>query len=186
MERGISGTPPSVQGRLASRRAAVNAQYNLDTSLDNERIVRIGHARRGIRTAEIPPRCRTEELDRRSAHDRTEIVDQVRLISKAAGICDVRPVQAAFPRGDNLFDPRQSRILLRAGPVCRAEAARQVPLADIQQRGEFSYAQARIAAQPRGSAGKNRIFAILTQVLKKKAFDAGDPFAWGIPADGAR
>jgi len=55
MERGISGTPPSVQGRLASRRAAVDAQYNLDTSLDNERIVRIGHAPRGIRAAENAP-----------------------------------------------------------------------------------------------------------------------------------
>src|SRR5258706_5396114 len=42
---------------------------------------------------------------------------------------------------------------------------------------EFSDAQARIAAQPRRSAGKNQILAILTQILKKKTFDAGDPFA---------
>src|SRR3984893_16817642 len=104
-------------------------------------------------------------------------MDQVRLIGKAAGICDIRPAQAAFPRGDNLFDPRQSRILLGAGPVCRAKAAQQVPLADTQLRGEISYAQARIAAQPRGGAGKSRTLAILTQILKKKTFDAGDPFA---------
>src|SRR3984893_8620752 len=104
-------------------------------------------------------------------------MDQVRLIGKAAGICDIRPAQAAFPRGDNFFVPLQWRILLGAGPVYRAKAARQVPLADTQLRGEFSYAQAGIAAQPRGSAGKSRILAILTQILKKKTFDAGDPFA---------
>ena len=52
-----------------------------------------------------------------------------------------------------------------------------MPLADIQQRGELSHSQARIAAQPRGSAGKNWILAILAQILKKKTFDAGDPFA---------
>ena len=41
----------------------------------------------------------------------------------------------------------------------------------------FSHAQARIAAQRRGSAGKNRLLAILTEILKKKAFDVCDPFA---------
>src|SRR5258705_9153659 len=88
--------------------------------------------------------CRAEEFGRRSAHDRAEIMDQVRLVSKAAGACDIRPAKAALPRSDDLFDPRQSRILFRAGPECCAEAARQVALADIQERGEFSYAQARI------------------------------------------
>src|SRR5260370_1894631 len=34
-----------------------------------------------------------------------------------------------------------------------------------------------MAAQRRGSAGKNRLLAILTEILKKKAFDACDPFA---------
>src|SRR5258708_15379199 len=79
-----------------------------------------------IRAAEIPPPCRAEEFGRRSAHDRAEIMDQVRLVSKAAGVCDIRPAKAALPRRDDLFDPRQSRILFRAGPECCAEAARQV------------------------------------------------------------
>src|SRR5882762_2038727 len=172
----IRGAPPSSR---AGRRAAAlrSTPYDLDTSLDDEWMVRIGHAPRRIRAGEIRARCRTEKFARRSAHDRSEMMDQVRLIGKAAGICDIGPAKAAFPCGDDLLDPCQSRILLRAGAVCRTEAARQLPLADIQERGEFSHAQARSAAQPRGSAGKNRILAILTQILKKKTFDAGDPFA---------
>ena len=139
-----------------------------NTNLDDEWIVRIGHARRRIRAAEIPPPCRAEEFGRRSAHDRAEIMDQVRLVSKAAGVCDIRPAKAALPRSDDLLDPRQSRILFRADPECCAEAARQVALADVQYRGELSHAQAGIAAQPRGSAGKNRLLAIFTEILKKK------------------
>ena len=120
-----------VQGRR--RPAALRSRQCIrSTSLDDEWIVRIGHARRRIRAAEIPPRCRTEEFGRRSADDGAEIMDQMRLISKAAGIRYISPVQAALPRGDNLFDPRQSRISFRAVPACGAEAARQVPLADIQ------------------------------------------------------
>src|ERR1700730_6891193 len=140
-------------------------------------VIEQGRPARRTRVTKIPPQCQTEEFDRRSAHDPAEIMDQVRLISKAAGICDIRPAQAALPRGDNLYDSRQSRILFGAGPVYRAEAARQVPLADTQQRGEFSNAQPRIAAQPRRSVRKNRILAVLTQILNKKTFDAGNPFA---------
>src|SRR5258705_2387807 len=115
-----------VQGQPASRRAAV------DTNLNDEWIVRIGQAWHRIRAAEIPPPCRAEEFGRRSAHDRAEIVDQVRLVSKTAGVCDIRPAKAALPRRDDLFDPRQSRILVRAGTACCADAARQVALADVQ------------------------------------------------------
>src|ERR1700730_11739198 len=70
----IDAGPASVPPRCGRR------QYDLDTGLDDEWIVRIGHARRRIRAADIPPQCRTEEFGRRSAHDRTEIMDQVRLI----------------------------------------------------------------------------------------------------------
>src|SRR5258705_1237954 len=186
---GRSSARRSRNGTVDQRNSAIDAgpagvppccgrgKHNPYTSLDDEWIERIGQAWHRIRAGEIPPPCRAEEFGRRSAHDRAEIMDQVRLVSKAAGACDIRPAKAALPRSDDLFDPRQSRILFRAGPECCAEAARQVALADIQERGEFSYAQARIAAQPRGSAGKNRLLAILTEILKKKAFDAGDPFA---------
>src|SRR5258707_1797027 len=167
IDAGPAGVPPCCGRR----------QHNPDTSLDDEWIERTGQAWHRVRAEEIPPPCRAEEFGRRSAHDRAEIMDQVRLVSKAAGVCDIRPAKAALPRRDDLFDPRQSRILFRAGPECCAEAARQVALADIQERGEFSHAQARIAAQPRGSAGKNRLLAILTEILKKKVFDACDPFA---------
>src|ERR1700756_3979672 len=165
-----------VHGRR--RPAALRSRQRIrNTNLDNEWIVRIGQAWHRIRAAEIPAPCRAEEFGRRSAHDRAEIMDQVRLVSKAAGVCDIRPAKAALPRSDDLLDPRQSRILFRAGPECCAEAARQVALADVQYRGELSHAQARIAAQERGSAGKNRLLAIFTEIIKKKAFDACDPFA---------
>src|SRR5882762_7324587 len=98
---GPAGVPPRCGRR----------QYDLDTSLDDEWIVRIGHAPRRIRAREIRPRCRTEEFGRRFAHDRTEIMDQVRLIGKAAGICDIGPAKAVFPCGDDLC-----RICLR---LCR-------------------------------------------------------------------
>jgi hypothetical protein len=97
-DAGPAGVPPRCGRR----------QYDLGISLDHEWIVRVGHARRRIRAAEIPLQCRTEELGRRSTHDCAEIVDQVRLISKAAGICDIRPAQAAF------FARRQ---LFRSAPV---------------------------------------------------------------------
>jgi hypothetical protein len=116
-----AGAPPRCGRRQCIR----------NTNLDDEWIVGIGHARARI-AAEIPTRCRTEEFGWRSAYDCAEIMEQIRLIGKAAGICDISPVQAAFPRGDNLFVPRQSRILFGAGPVNGAEAARQVPLADTQ------------------------------------------------------
>jgi len=165
-----------VQGRR--RPAALRSRQCIrSTSLDDEWIVRIGQAWHRIPAAEIPAPCRAEEFGRRSAHDCAEIMDQVRLVSKAAGVCDIRPAKAALPRSDDLFDPRQSRILFRAGPECCAKAARQVALADVQYRGELSHAQAGIAAQPRGSAGENRLLAIFTEILKKKAFDARDPFA---------
>src|ERR1700692_74017 len=107
-------------------------QWIRNTNLDDEWIVRIGQAWHRIRAVEIPPPCRAEEFGWRSAHDRAEIMDQVRLVSKAAGVCDIRPAKAALPRSNDLFDPRQSRILLRAGAECCAEAARQVALADVQ------------------------------------------------------
>jgi hypothetical protein len=78
---GPAGAPPR-----CGRRQCIH-----NTGLDDEWIVGIGHARRRTRVAKIPPQCQTEEFDRRSAHDRAEIMDQVRLISKAAGICDIRP-----------------------------------------------------------------------------------------------
>src|SRR3984893_2382166 len=165
-----------VRGRR--RPAALRSRQCIrSTNLDDEWIVRIGQAWHRIRAAEIPPPCRAEEFGRRSAHYRAEIMDQVRLVSKAAGVCDIRPAKAALPRSDDLFDPRQSRILFRADPECCAKAARQVALADVQYRGELSHAQAGIAAQPRGSAGENRLLAIFAEILKKKPFDARDPFA---------
>src|SRR5882757_9156758 len=106
------------------------------TNLHDEWIVRIGQAWHRIPAAEIPAPCRAEEFGRRSAHDCAEIMDQVRLVTKAAGVCDIRPAKAALPRSDDLFDPRQSRILFRADPECCAKAARQVALADVQYRGE--------------------------------------------------
>jgi len=103
-------------------------QYDLDTSLDDEWIVRIGHAPHRIGAAEIRRQFRTEEFGRRSAHDRAEIMDQMRLIRKAAGICDIGPAQAAFPHGDNLFDPCQPRILFRADPVVASKRWRPLDL----------------------------------------------------------
>src|ERR1700730_1289926 len=81
IDAGPAGVPPRCGRR----------QYDLDSSLDDEWIVGIGHAQDRIRAAEIPPRCRTEEFGRRSAYDGAEIMDQVRLISKAAGIRDISP-----------------------------------------------------------------------------------------------
>src|SRR5258706_6126840 len=127
----ISGAPPSCRAGGVPPRCG-RRQCIRNTNLDDEWIVRIGQAWHPIRAAEIPPPCRVEEFDRRSAHDLAEIMDQVRLVSKAAGVCDIRPAKAALPRSDDLFDPRQSRILFRAGPECCAEAARQVALADVQ------------------------------------------------------
>src|ERR1700722_20572992 len=109
-----------------------------NTNLDDKWIVRIGQAWHRIRAAEIPLPCRAEEFGRRSAHDCAEIMDQVRLVSKAAGVCDLCPAKAALPRSDDLFDPRQSRILFRAGAECCTEAARELALADVQCRGELS------------------------------------------------
>src|SRR5258707_1806996 len=102
------------------------------SNLDDEWIVRIGQVCHGCPAAEIPAPCRAEEFGRSSAHDRAEVMDQVRLVSKAAGACDIRPAKAALPRSDDLLDPRQSRILFRADPECCAEAAGQVALADVQ------------------------------------------------------
>src|SRR6267142_2921430 len=114
-----------VQGRR--RPAALRSRQCIrSTSLDDEWIVRIGQAWHRIPAAEIPAPCRAEEFGRRSAHDCAEIMDQVRLVTKAAGVCDIRPAKAALPRSDDLFDPRQSRILFRADPECCAKAARQV------------------------------------------------------------
>src|SRR5258707_3820718 len=139
------------------------------TSLDDEWIVRIGQAWHRIPAAEIPAPCRAEEFGRRSAHDCTEIMDAGSLVSKAEGVCDIRPAKAALPRSDDLFDPRQSRILFWADPECCAKAARQVALADVQYRGELSHAQAGRAAQPRGSAGENRPPALFPEIPTKKA-----------------
>src|SRR5712672_920936 len=50
----IDAGPARVPPRCGRR------QCNPDTSLDDEWIVRIGHARRRIRAAEIPPQCRSE------------------------------------------------------------------------------------------------------------------------------
>src|ERR1700751_1141135 len=129
-ERWISGTPSSSEPAGAPPRCG-RRQCNRNTSLDDKWIVGIGQARARI-PAEIPTRCRIEEFGWRSAYDGAEIMDQMRLIGKAAGICDISPIQASFPCGDSLFDPRQSRIVFGAGPVRGTEAARQMPLADIQ------------------------------------------------------
>jgi hypothetical protein len=101
-----------VQGRR--RPAALRSRQCIrNTNLDDEWIVRIGQAWHRIPAAEIPPPCGAKEVGRRSAHDLAEIMDQVRLVSKAAGVCDIRPAKAAFPRSDDLLDPRQPRILFR-------------------------------------------------------------------------
>src|SRR5260370_39241190 len=147
IDAGPAGVPPRCGRR----------QHNPDTSLDDEWIVRIGQAWHRIRAAEIPPPCPAEEFGLRSAPDPAEIMDQVRLVTKAAGVCDLRPAKAALPRRDDLFDPRQSRILFRVDPECCAKAARQMALADVHYRAELSHARPRVAPRPEGARAKPHV-----------------------------
>ena len=78
-----------VQGRR--RPAALRSRQCIrSTSLDDEWIVRIGQAWHRIPAAEIPAPCRAEEFGRSSAHDRAEVMDQVRLVSKEIGRASCR------------------------------------------------------------------------------------------------
>jgi len=107
IDAGPAGIPPRCGRR----------QFDLDTSLDDEWIVIIGHARRRIRAAEIPPRCLSEEIGRRSAHDRAEIMDQERLTSKAAGKCARANREAASGLSRTVMTPSGPRGLIAKVPL---------------------------------------------------------------------
>ena len=79
---------------------------------------------------------RAEKLLWRLPDDGVEIVDHVRLVGEAAGICDIRPGKARLPHRQSLLDTSDACKLLRTGPEHRPKAARQVPLANIQLRGK--------------------------------------------------
>src|SRR5258707_8591991 len=118
---------------------------------------------------------RAEELLWRLADNGNEIVDHVGLVSKAAGICDIRPGRSTSPHGQDLLDACDACKLLRTSPEHRPKAARQMSLPDVQLRCKPPHAQRGTASQTLRSPAHDRVRLALTQVPQQETFDAREP-----------